>query len=84
MNQTIENFLASINSLHQLKVENLPMDVLEEMAKMKPEELYKLCTQFVVLQHNVPTKEKMINIPEDELLALVENYAKSLLERIRR
>lgn len=50
---------------------------------MTPEELYKICTQFVVLQHNVPTSDKMINIDEDELLILVEEYGKKLLKRIR-
>lgn len=83
MNQTIENFLSGINSLHQLEPENLPIDVVEVMIKMKPEELYKICTQFVVLRHNVPTQDKMINIAEDELVFLVDNYAKDLLKRIR-
>lgn len=84
MNSIIENFLANINSLYQLEAKNLPEDVLEEMVKMEPEALYKTCTQFVVLQHNVPTEEKMINIEEAELIVLVENYAKELLERFKR
>jgi len=83
MNKTIENFLSNVSSLHQLQVKNLPVDVLEEMVGMEANELYKLCTQFVVLQHNVPTEEKMINIDEDELLRLVDEYAKDLLERFR-
>lgn len=83
MNKTIEKFLSSINSLHQLQAKNLPYDVIEEMAMMRPEELYKICTQFVVLQHNIPTEEKMINLDEDELLNLVDSYAKDLLERLK-
>ena len=83
MNITIEKFLSSISSLHQLQAKNLPYDVIEEMAMMKPEELYKICTQFVVLQHNIPTEDKMINLDEDELLSLVDTYAKELLERLR-
>jgi len=83
MNQTIENFLASVNSLHQLKAQNLPEDVLMEMAKMEANELYKLCTQLIVLQHNVPSQEKMITMDEDELLSLVDEYAKALLKRFR-
>jgi len=83
MNTTIEKFLSSISSLHQLQAKNLPYDVIEEMAMMKPEELYKICTQFVVLQHNIPTEDKMINLDEDELLSLVDTYAKELLERLR-
>jgi len=83
MNKIIEDFLATVNSLHQLKVENLPEDVLNEMLKMEANELYKLCTQFIVLQHNVPTEEKMITMDEDELLTLVDDYAKGLLKRFK-
>lgn len=83
MNQTIESFLASVTSLHQLKAENLPKDVLREMAQMEANELYKLCTQLIVLQHNVPSKEKIITIDEDQLLMLVDKYAKALLERLK-
>ncbi len=84
MNKTIEQFLSTINSLHQLQAKNLPYVVIEEMAMMKPEELYKVCTQFVVLQHNVPTQEKMISLDEDDLLSLVDSYAKELLKRLKR
>ncbi len=83
MNRTIENFLASVNSLHQLKAENLPDDVLQEMAKMESNELYKLCTQLIVLQHNVPSEDKMITMSEDEILFLVDEYGKALLKRFR-
>ena len=83
MNQVIENFLANVNSLHQLKAENLPNDVLEVMMKMDANDLYKLCSQFIVLQHNVPSEDKMITMSEDELLTLVDEYGKALLERFR-
>jgi len=83
MNQVIENFLADVNSLHQLKAENLPNDVLEVMMKMDANDLYKLCSQFIVLQHNVPSEDKMITMSEDELLTLVDEYGKALLERFR-
>ena len=83
MNKTIENFLSSVNSLHQLQAKNLPEDVLEEMVKMEANDLYKLCTQFIVLQHNVPSEDKMITMDEDELLTLVDEYANALLERFR-
>ncbi len=84
MHATIETFLANVNSLHQLKAENLPNDVLEEMIKMEANELYKLCTQLIVLQYNVPTEDKMITMSEDEILTLVDEYAKALLERFGR
>ena len=83
MNSIIEDFLANVNSLHQLKAENLPENVLEEMVKMEANELYKLCTQLIVLQHNIPSENKMITMDEDELLTLVDEYAKALLERFR-
>ncbi len=83
MNPIIEQFLANVNSLHQLQVKNLPRDVLEEMVKMEAHELYKLCTQFVLLQHNVPSENSMINIDEDELITLVDRYAQALLERVK-
>ena len=84
MNLTIKSFLASVSSLHQLEAQSLPEDVLREMVKMEANELYKLCTQFVVLQHNIPSQEKIITIDEDELLSLVDEYAKALLERFKR
>jgi len=83
MNTIIEDFLAGVNSLHQLKAENLPEDVLEEMVKMEANELYKLSTQLIVLQHNVPSEDKMITMSEDEILSLVDEYAKALLKRFR-
>jgi hypothetical protein len=83
MNSIIENFLAGVNSLHQLKAENLPNDVLKEMGKMESNELYKLCTQLIVLQHNVPSEDKMITMSEDEILSLVDEYGKALLKRFR-
>ena len=83
MNSIIENFLANVNSLHQLEAKNLPDEVLEEIMKMEANELYKLCTQFIVLQHNVPSEDKMITMDEDELLTLVDQYAKDLLKRFR-
>ncbi|WP_024955408.1 hypothetical protein [Sulfurospirillum arcachonense] len=83
MNPVIEQFLANITSLHQLQAKNLPEDVLEEMVKMEAQELYKICTQFVVLQNNVPTADKMINIEESELIVMVDDYAKELLKRLR-
>jgi len=83
MNKTIQDFLGTISSLYQLQAKHLPYDVIEEMAMMSTEDLYKVCTQFVVLQHNVPTEEKMINLEEEELLVLVEEYAQELLKRFK-
>jgi hypothetical protein len=83
LNTTIENFLANIKYLHELEADNLPNEVIKSLSKMTPEEVYKICTQFVVLRHNVPSKEKVLNISEDELLALVHEYGKKLLERIK-
>lgn len=83
MNEIIKEFLANVNSLYQLEAKNLPIGVIEEMAKMNSQELYRACTQFVVLKNNVPTKEKMINLEEEEILVMTEEYATELLKRIR-
>ena len=83
MNEILKNFLANVSSLHQLEARNLPEDVIEEMAKMGSDELYRVCTQLVVLKNNVPTEEKMINLEEEEILVMSEDYATELLKRIR-
>ncbi|WP_458699574.1 hypothetical protein ACKGJI_07005 [Sulfurospirillum sp. 1307] len=83
MNKTIENFLAQITSLSQLDANNLPEEVIEEMAKMSPEELFKTCSQFVVLIHNVPSENKMITLDEDEIMSLAQNYVKELVARFK-
>lgn len=82
MNVVIEEFLANIHSLHELRVENLPEEVLSQMAKMDAGDLFKTCTQFVVLQNNVPQDEKILTLDEDELLILVNKYGEELLKRI--
>jgi hypothetical protein len=84
MNETIKDFLANIRSLHELRVENLPEEVLAQMAKMDAQELYKTCTQFVVLEHNIPNEQKVLNLDQDELLSLVKKYGEELLKRITR
>ena len=83
MNEIIKDFLANISSLHQLDAANLPNEVIEEMSQMSSDELYRVCTQFVVLKNNVPTKEKMINLTEEEILVMSEDYATELLKRLR-
>jgi hypothetical protein len=83
LNNVIEKFLANIKYLHELNVENLPQEVIDFMIGMDAEELFKTCTQFVVLQNNIPDKQKLITLNQDELLKLVEEYGKKLLERVR-
>ncbi len=83
MNEILKNFLANVSTLHQLEAKNLPDDVIEEMGKMDSDELYRVCTQLVVLKNNVPTQEKMINLEEEEILVMSEDYATELLKRIR-
>jgi len=83
MNEILKNFLANVSSLHQLEARNLPQDVIGEMANMGSDELYRVCTQLVVLKNNVPTEEKMINLEEEEILVMSEDYATELLKRIR-
>jgi hypothetical protein len=83
LNNVIEKFLANIKYLHELNVENLPQEVIDFMIGMDAEELFKTCTQFVVLQNNIPDKQKLITLNQDELLKLVEEYGKKLLQRVR-
>jgi len=83
MNEIIKDFLASISSLHQLEAKELPQNVIDELSQMDSDELYMVCTQFAVLKNNIPTKEKMINLEEEEILVLSEEYASELLKRIR-
>lgn len=83
MDPRIENFLGSLKALHELEAKNLPHNVVEAMAEMGPEELYKVCTQFVVLKENVPSNDKMITLSEEEIQTLVEEYAKELIKRFR-
>lgn len=79
MHSTLQSFLASVNSLHQLEPKNLPKDVLHVMLKMSPEELFKTCSQLAVLQHNIPSKDKNITLTDDEIAQLAENYLKEII-----
>ncbi len=83
MNTTLQTFLASITSLHQLEPKNLPKDVLHVMLKMSPEELFKTCSQLAVLQHNIPSKENALTLKEEEIATLAEAYLKAIVVRIK-
>ena len=84
MNTTIETFLANIHALHQLEPQNLPKDVLHVMVQMSPEELFKTCSQFSVLRHNVPGKEAPITLSETQIASLAEAYLKELITYLKR
>lgn len=83
MNKTIETFLSKVNALFQLEPKNLPMDVVKEMVKMSPEELFKTCSQLAVLRHNIPKEQKPVSLNEEEIAALAEAYLRDLIKRFR-
>ena len=81
MHSTLETFLANITALHQLEPKNLPNEVVEVIVRMSPEELYKTCTQFSVLLHNIPSQNAPITLSETEIASLAEEYLKGLIHR---
>ncbi len=83
MHSTLQAFLASITSLHQLEPKNLPQEIVQLMVQMSPEELFKTCSQLAILRHNVPTQEHTITLSENEIASLAEAYLKDLIKRFR-
>ena len=83
MNKTIETFLSKVNALFQLEPKNLPMDVVKEMVKMSPEELFKTCSQLAVLRHNIPKEQKPVSLNETQMAEMAEAYLRDLLKRFR-
>ena len=83
MHPIIENYLAKINNLSQIDPKNLPFDVLEAMAELGAEELFKTCAQLVILQNNIPGDEKVLSMNEQELISMAEDYAKKVINRLR-
>ncbi len=82
MNVVIEEYLANIKSLNDLRVKNLPMEIIHEFAKMDAKELYKTCTQFAILLNNVPTKDKILNLTQNEIEKYATEFAKEIRERV--
>jgi hypothetical protein len=83
VNTIIESFLSKVNALYQLEPKNLPMDVVREMVKMSPEELFKTCSQLAVLRHNIPKEQKPVSLNEKEMAVMAEEYLRELLKRFR-
>lgn len=79
MHTSLQTFLASITSLHQLEPKNLPKNILHIMLKMSPEELFKTCSQLAILRHNIPRPDKTITLSEKEITILAENYLKEMV-----
>ena len=82
MHPVIENYLSTVNNLAMLDPKKLPFDVLEAMAEMTTQDLFKTCIQLSILQNNVPKKEKVLTMNEEEMMLLAEEYAKAVLKRI--
>jgi len=83
MHATLETFLASIHSLHQLEPKNLPSPIVHAMVNMSPEELFKTCSQLAILRHNIPSKEKTINLNDTQIAQLAEEYLKELVKILK-
>lgn len=66
-----------------LSPKNLPFDVLEAMGEMDVNDLYKTCSQFYILQNNVPNEKNIINLSEEEIEKGSTKYAQEILERIK-
>lgn len=82
MHPVIENYLSTVNNLVMLDPKRLPFDVLEAMAEMDTEELFKTCVQLSILQNNIPSDDKVLTMREEEMMSLAEEYAKEVLKRI--
>ncbi len=83
MHPVLEKFLADIRALHQLDPKNLPQEVVAILVKMSPEELFKTCTQFAVLRHNIPSKNSAVSLSGEEMQTLAEQYLQALIARLR-
>lgn len=83
MHPIIENYLSKIDNLAKLEPKKLPFDVLEAMGEMNEVELFKTCSQLFVLKNNIPTKSKIVNLSEDEIVKGSTAYAKDILKRIK-
>lgn len=83
MHQIIENYLSKIDNLSSLEPKNLPLDVLGAMGEMSEMELFKTCSQLFVLKNNIPTKNNIINLNEEEIMQGATAYAKDILARLK-
>ncbi len=83
MNEIIENFLATVDNLSKLEPKNLPLDVLFAMSELSELELFKICTYLFVLRNNIPSKNNIINLSDDEIKQGAQQYAKEILARLK-
>lgn len=79
MNKDIQDYLKNIHNLSMLEPKNMPYEILESIAMMNEEEFFKTCVQFFVLQNNIPTKDKIVNLSEDEIIQGATNYAQKII-----
>lgn len=83
MNEVLKEYLSTVNNLSMLEPKNLPLNLIISMSNMESEELFKTCAQLFVLGHNVPSKNKIVNLSEEEIAKGATTYAQAILERIR-
>ncbi len=84
MDKVIQDYLANINNLSQLKPQNLPNEVLKSFLKMDEVEFFKTCSQFYILQNNIPSENSLVNIGESDILEGASGYAKDILKILKK
>ncbi len=83
MDKNIQEYLANINNLSQLKPKNLPKKVLKSFLSMNEVEFFKTCSQFYILQNNIPSENSLINMDQSQVIQGASVYAKELLEVLK-
>ncbi|MBE0495678.1 MAG: hypothetical protein IBX45_04660 [Campylobacterales bacterium] len=79
MTPTLEAYLAKADSLAKLEPKHMPKHILVEFTKLDAPALYKTCTQFAILRHNIPQKEAVLTLEEEEVVLLAQTYAKEII-----
>ena len=83
MTPALETYLQSVDNLAKLEPRLMPKNILLEFAKLDAGELFKACSQFAILRHNIPHKEAVLTLEEEEILTLSQTYAKEIVEALR-
>jgi len=83
MTPTLEAYLAKADSLAKLEPKHIPKDILREFTKLDAPALYKTCTQFAILRHNIPQKDAVLTLEEEEIASLAQRYATEVLDALK-
>lgn len=83
MTPILEAYLANADSLAKLDPKRMPKHVLVEFTTLDAPALYKTCTQFAILRHNIPHKETVLTLEEEEIVSLAQRYAKEIVAALK-